>query len=62
MASSKAKKCAHPICSCLTTEGEYCSIECEAMEAMPDIDCHCGHAMCKGETDHGTSLPSEPRS
>jgi hypothetical protein len=43
-----APKCAHPVCSCPTNSGKYCSVECEAMEAMPDIDCRCNHADCKG--------------
>jgi hypothetical protein len=50
MANATGVKCAHPICSCLTTTGKYCSIECEAMEKTPDIDCHCEHAGCKGKT------------
>ena len=25
MASEKAVKCAHPLCSCVTTSGKYCS-------------------------------------
>src|SRR5271156_4022400 len=50
MANETGVKCAHPICSCLTTTGKYCSIECEAMEKTPDIDCHCEHAGCKGKT------------
>jgi osmotically-inducible protein OsmY len=48
MASAKAEKCAHPVCSCLTTSGKYCSTECEAMEKTPDVDCSCGHAGCQG--------------
>ena len=48
MASAKAEKCAHPVCSCLTTSGKYCSIECEAMEKTPDIDCSCVHIACQG--------------
>jgi hypothetical protein len=50
MTAENAKKCAHPICSCATTSGEYCSTECEAMEKTPDIDCLCNHAGCKGKT------------
>jgi hypothetical protein len=50
MADAKSQKCAHPVCSCLTTSGKYCSIECETMEKMSDIDCHCAHAVCKGKT------------
>lgn len=37
METAKAEKCAHPICSCITTSGKYCSAQCEAMEKMPDI-------------------------
>jgi hyperosmotically inducible periplasmic protein len=48
MASARAEKCAHPVCSCLTTSGRYCSTDCEAMEKTPDIDCTCGHTGCEG--------------
>jgi hypothetical protein len=44
------KKCAHPNCSCQTTE-KYCSAQCEAMEKTADIDCKCGHPGCKGKTE-----------
>jgi hypothetical protein len=50
MATAKAKKCAHPICSCVTTSGRYSSVQCEAMEETPDIDCSCEHCDCKGKT------------
>ncbi len=50
MTPAQSEKCAHPVCSCLTTSGKYCSTECEAMEKTPDIDCLCGHAGCKGKT------------
>ena len=50
MSAAKAVKCAHPVCSCLTTSGKYCSVECEAMEKTPDIDCRCEHSDCKGHT------------
>jgi len=43
-------KCAHPVCSCSTTSGKYRSTQCEAMEKVPDIDCSCGHPLCKGRT------------
>ena len=45
---AEGKKCAHPNCSCITTE-KYCSLPCETMEKTPDIDCHCEHAGCKGK-------------
>lgn len=41
-------KCAHPACTCIPKSGKYCSAPCEATETMPDIDCRCGHAECKG--------------
>ncbi len=51
MTAETARKCAHPNCSCKITQGKYCSIECEAMEKTPDIECTCRHAGCKGEID-----------
>jgi len=51
MTAENAKKCAHPNCSCLTTSGKYCSVQCEAMEKTPDIECKCGHPGCKGKID-----------
>jgi hyperosmotically inducible protein len=55
MASAKAEKCAHPVCSCLTTSGKYCSTECEAMEKTPDIDCSCVHIGCQGNRRYPAS-------
>lgn len=45
------KKCAHPICTCQVTQGNYCSIECEAMEKMSDVNCACTHTACEGRTE-----------
>jgi hypothetical protein len=50
MAPVKAEKCAHPVCSCVTTSGKYCSTQCEVMEKASDIDCSCGYTGCKGQT------------
>ena len=50
MTTAKAGKCAHPVCSCVTALGKYCSTECEAMEKMLDIHCARRHAGCKGRT------------
>jgi hypothetical protein len=50
MAPASAKKCAHPVCSCVAISGKFCSVECEAMEKMPDIDCRCEHTDCEGHT------------
>ena len=49
MSTAKAEKCAHPVCSCMTMSGKYCSTQREAMEKTPDINCSCGHAGCKGK-------------
>jgi hypothetical protein len=49
MDAKKAEKCAHPVCSCMTISGKYCSAQCEAMEKMPDIECSCTHAGCTGK-------------
>src|ERR1019366_100486 len=49
MASEKAEKCAHPLCSCVTTSGKYCSAECQATEKTPEIACACPHTGCKGK-------------
>ena len=48
MGPTKSLKCAHPVCSCLTTSDKYRSAQCEAMEKTPDIDCRCEHKVCKG--------------
>src|ERR1035438_2483926 len=50
MDSTKAEKCAHPLCSCVATSGKYCSAECQATEKTPEIACACPHAGCKGKT------------
>ena len=50
LSTAKAAKCAHPVCSCMTTSGNFCSVECETMEKIPDIDCRCAHSDCKGHT------------
>jgi metallothionein len=46
--TSQGSKCAHPVCSCITTD-KYCSAACEAMEKTPDVDCRCNHPECKGK-------------
>jgi len=48
VAAEKKEKCAHPPCTCKVTSGKYCSVECEAMEETPDIDCTCNHPGCSG--------------
>jgi hypothetical protein len=51
MAPTKAKLCAYPGCSCLTTSDKYCSTECEAKEKTLEIDCLCKHTGCKASTE-----------
>ena len=55
IAQGKANKCAQlpwscaAACSCTAAkDNSYCSVECEAVKHMPDIDCRCTHAGCKG--------------
>jgi hypothetical protein len=48
MAAAKAERCAHPVCSCVTTSGKYHSTQCEVIEKIPDIDGSRGHTGCKG--------------
>jgi hypothetical protein len=50
MDNMKTEKCAHPICSCVTTSGKYCSAQSETMEKTPDIDYRCEHGGCKSHT------------
>ena len=52
MKTVKTEKCAHPVCSCPTTSGGFCSLQCAAMEKIADVDCSCGHSNCKGRTSH----------
>jgi len=52
MATVKSEKCKHPVCTCLTTSGKFCSLQCEAMEKASDISCSCGHQGCDGRTSH----------
>jgi hypothetical protein len=48
--AAKERKCEHPPCSCKASDGsKYCSVECEAMEKTPDLECLCPHAGCKGK-------------
>ena len=49
MATENKKKCAHPACTCqVSSEENYCSARCAAMEDVVDIDCRCAHAACAG--------------
>jgi len=42
------KQCAHRGCTCPATDGEYCSLSCEA---APDaVVCICGHSECKARS------------
>ena len=48
-ASKREEMRASP-CSCKASDGsKYCSVECEAMETTPDLECLCPHAGCKGK-------------
>jgi hypothetical protein len=45
MAPAKGEECARAGCSCRTTSGKYCSVQCEAPKETPE-HCSCGHAIC----------------
>jgi hypothetical protein len=48
--AAKSKKCEHPPCTCMASEGsKYCSAECAAMEKTPDLECLCPHPNCQGK-------------
>ena len=49
MGTDNPKKCAQPNCSCTAMAGKYCSVQCETMDKMPDIECKCGHPVCKAK-------------
>jgi hypothetical protein len=44
------KKCAHPVCKCMVTGdefGDYCSAHCEEAKEMAELQCECGHNVCR---------------
>lgn len=47
---AKTQKCAHPSCTCMTTE-KYCSAYCEGQQGRTEIACQCGHSNCQGEIE-----------
>jgi len=63
MTATNPVKCAHPVCSCQTTAGKYCSTQCEAVEKTADIDCSCGHIECTGNlrTLNSARIDATPR-
>ena len=44
---SESKTCAHPGCSCVSTE-KYCSQKCADSKNLIELACECGHPGCKG--------------
>ena len=44
---NQPKKCAHPACSCMTTD-KYCSSYCKDQKDSLEISCGCGHPNCTG--------------
>jgi len=50
MPTEQHKKCAHPPCTCpVSSDSDYCSAQCAAVEDTPDIDCRCTHQDCEGK-------------
>ena len=47
---AEAKKCAHPLCSCMVTDGKYCSQMCEDSMGSESLGCDCPHQGCTGRT------------
>ena len=44
---SKAKKCAHPACTCMAEkDSKYCSQYCQDAGGTMEISCNCGHEGC----------------
>jgi hypothetical protein len=44
---ANTKKCAHDICTCVSTDGsKYCSPHCEAMAGKSELLCQCNHPGC----------------
>jgi len=44
---AQAKKCEHPACNCMVTDGSsYCSPYCKDAKGTTEIACGCGHAGC----------------
>lgn len=55
----QTKKCAHPACTCLTTDGsKYCSQYCKDAGNTTELSCNCGHAGCAMEAAMG-AVPTE---
>jgi hypothetical protein len=59
MPAATAEKCAHPVCTCMASLGRYCSAQCAAMEETPDLDCSCGHPICKGDKSYQEMVSGE---
>ena len=47
---AQPKKCKHPACNCMTTDGkDYCGDHCRDSRKMTELICQCNHPECKGE-------------
>jgi hypothetical protein len=53
------ERCAHELCTCAATEGEYCGDYCrEHSGAGEEEVCGCGHPECAGTTAGTASATS----
>ncbi|MBS1791703.1 MAG: hypothetical protein JST85_28605 [Acidobacteria bacterium] len=58
MIDKQENRCAHPGCSCSTTQDEkYCSPYCET--APPEAICGCGHADCIADLGAQVARPAQ---
>ncbi len=42
------ERCAHELCTCAATEGEYCGDYCREHAGQEEDVCGCGHDECAG--------------
>lgn len=45
------QECAHPSCHCLVSQNDFCSGDCENVEALESQTCHCSHVGCENGQD-----------
>lgn len=44
--ADKDETCAHDACTCMATQGEYCSDYCREHSGDDNPECGCGHPEC----------------
>lgn len=46
-----ASQCMHEACTCVATQGEFCSDYCREHAGHEELTCGCGHRDCAGTAD-----------